>query len=141
MTLPTDAKARKNVPLARGCLDYFPDALAAIAELSRIANEKHNPGQPMHWSREKSNDHADCAARHFLERGKWDTVDGQPVRHTTEATWRLLAILQLEIEEERAKAFREPVHDEPETKPIDAIRCHLCGAEKGTVMWSPDCRP
>ena len=28
MTLPTDAAARKAVPLASGCLDYFPDALA-----------------------------------------------------------------------------------------------------------------
>jgi hypothetical protein len=138
MSLPTDAKARKNVPLARGLLDYFPDACAAVAELSRIGNEQHNPGEPMHWAREKSTDHADCIIRHTMERGGRD-ADG--VRHTTKAAWRALALDQLEAERERAEQFREPVQDEPETKPIDAIRCHLCGAEKGTVMWSPDCRP
>jgi hypothetical protein len=138
MSLPTDAKARKNVPLARGLLDYFPDACAAVAELSRIGNEQHNPGEPMHWAREKSTDHADCIIRHTIDRG---TRDADGVRHTTKAAWRALALDQLEAERERAEQFREPVQDEPETKPIDAIRCYLCGAEKGTVMWSPDCRP
>jgi hypothetical protein len=109
--LPTDAKARKDIPLARGCLDYFPDALAAIAELSRLANEKHNPGQPMHWSKEKSSDHADCVMRHLADRGKWDEVEGTPVRHSTETAWRALALLQIEIEEDRAGQFSEPVHD------------------------------
>ena len=96
--LPTDSKKRKEIPLARGCLDYFPDALAAVAELSYIANEKHNPGEPMHWSKDKSTDHADCVARHLIERGKWDKVDGKPVRHSTQMAWRALAVLQTEIE-------------------------------------------
>ena len=95
MMLPTDAKARKDVPMARGLLDYFPDALAAVAELSRIGNDQHNPGQPMHWAREKSTDHADCAVRHLVDRGKLDT-DG--VRHSTKLAWRALALLQLELE-------------------------------------------
>ena len=34
MMLPTDSKARKGIPLARGCLDYFPDALVAVAGVS-----------------------------------------------------------------------------------------------------------
>jgi hypothetical protein len=95
MTLPTDAKQRKNVPMARGLLDYFPDACAAVAELSRIGNEQHQPGQPMHWAREKSTDHADCIVRHLIDRGTMDT-DG--VRHAAKVAWRALALLQLEIE-------------------------------------------
>jgi hypothetical protein len=110
MSLPTDAKARKNVPLARGLLDYFPDACAAVAELSRIGNEQHNPGEPMHWAREKSTDHADCIIRHTIDRG---TRDADGVRHTTKAAWRALALDQLEAERERAEQFREPVQDEP----------------------------
>ena len=93
--LPTDAKARKNVPIARGVLDYFPKAIAAVAELSRIGNDQHNPGQPMHWSREKSTDNADCIVRHLIERG---TVDTDGVRHSTKVAWRALALLQLELE-------------------------------------------
>lgn len=95
MPLPTDAKERKNVPMARGLLDYFPDALAAVAEVSRLGNEQHNPGQPLHWAREKSTDHADCIVRHLVDRGTLDT-DGQ--RHAAKIAWRALALLQTEIE-------------------------------------------
>jgi hypothetical protein len=94
-TLPTDAAARKAIPLASGCLDYFPDALIAIAELSRKGNDQHNPGQPLHWDRSKSGDEGDAAIRHFVERGKIDT-DG--VRHSTKYAWRALALLQKELE-------------------------------------------
>src|ERR1051326_7627540 len=47
LSLPTDAQARKALPIVRGVLDYFPDALLAVAEVSRIGNEQHNPGEPM----------------------------------------------------------------------------------------------
>lgn len=101
---PIDESARrKNQPVMRGCLDYFPDALLAVSELSRIANDKHNPGQPMHWSKGKSNDHADCCVRHLMARGKWDDTMAEPVRHSTSAAWRALANLQMEIELEREK--------------------------------------
>jgi hypothetical protein len=51
----------------------------------------------MHWSREKSGDHLDCAARHMLDVGKID-VDGE--RHTVKAAWRLMALAELELEDE-----------------------------------------
>lgn len=91
----TEAERRKGQPVARGVLDYFPDALLAVAELSRIGNEQHNPGQPMHWAKEKSTDHADCILRHLIDRGTMDT-DG--VSHTVKVAWRALALLQTEIE-------------------------------------------
>jgi len=94
--LPTDKQARKETPIASGCLDYFPDACAAVANLSWVGNEQHNPGQQMHWARGKSTDEADCLIRHFMERGTDDT-DGIP--HTVKVAWRALAMLQKELEE------------------------------------------
>lgn len=96
MTLPTDSKERKNAPMARGLLDYFPDALAAVARLSQKGNDKHNPGEPLHWSREKSNDHADCIVRHLAERGTVDAEDGD--LHDVKVAWRALAMLQIALE-------------------------------------------
>jgi hypothetical protein len=98
--LPTDSAARKRIPIVTGVLDYFPDAVAAVAEVSFVGNEKHNPGEPLHWSRGKSPDHADCIGRHLLERGTMDTVTG--VRHSAQLAWRALALLQIEIEDARA---------------------------------------
>jgi hypothetical protein len=66
-TLPTDSEERKNVPLYSGCLKYFPAALAGVARISKKGNDKHNPGQPMHHSRGKSADHADCILRHLAD--------------------------------------------------------------------------
>lgn len=94
-TLPTDAKARKAIPIATGVLDYFPKALAAVAECSRVGNEQHNPGQPLHWDRSKSGDESDALIRHFMERG---TVDSDGVRHSAKVAWRALALLEKELE-------------------------------------------
>lgn len=95
----TDKAARKALPLATGCLDYFPDALLAVAEVSRIGNEQHNPGEPLHWAKEKSTDEPDALLRHLIDRG---TIDVDGVRHSAKVAWRALAMLQREIEEERA---------------------------------------
>ncbi len=84
--------------MVRGLLDYFPDALAAVAHVSHVGNEQHNPGQPLHWDRSKSTDQADCIMRHLVERGKMD-VDG--LRHSAKLAWRALALLQIEIEKDK----------------------------------------
>lgn len=93
-----EAARRKGIPVASGFCDYFPDAIRAIAELSRIGNDQHNPGKLLHWDRSKSGDEADALMRHFLERG---TADADGVRHTTKVAWRALALLQKEIEEDQ----------------------------------------
>lgn len=98
-TIPTEPAERKKFPVASGVLDYFPDALVAVSQVSYLGNEQHNPGQPLHWARGKSMDQDDTIIRHFLERGGRDT-DGQ--RHSAKLAWRALALLQLEIEAERA---------------------------------------
>ncbi len=95
-TLPTTTAERKAIPLARGLLDYFPAALAAVAELSRAGNDKHNPGEELHHARGKSSDHADCILRHLVDRGTLDPEDG--LRHSTKVAWRALALLQQELE-------------------------------------------
>lgn len=95
---PLDRSNNKNFPLATGVLDYFPDALREVAYVSKVGNEQHNPGEPLHWAKEKSTDEADALVRHLLKRGTYDT-DG--VRHTAKVAWRALALLQREIEAER----------------------------------------
>jgi len=93
--LPSGAADRKTYPLATGCLDYFPKALAEIAHVSFVSNEQHNPGTPVHWDRSKSGDESDALLRHFVERGKLDS-DG--LRHTAKVAWRALALLEKELE-------------------------------------------
>jgi len=106
--LPSDAAERKAIPLATGVLDYFPNALIEVAKVSHIGNQQHNPGQPLHWSRDKSTDFADTIIRHFLERGKLDS-DG--MRHSAKLAWRALAMLQVELEAEGAPLSRGSSHD------------------------------
>ena len=105
MTLPTDPAERKAVPVFSGCLRYFPRALAEVASLSRAANEQHNPGEPLHWSRDKSADHHDALTRHLLEAGAIDT-DG--MRHSAKVAWRALAALELELEAASAPPQYDP---------------------------------
>lgn len=120
-----ERQSRKNKPLCTGCLDYFPDALLAVAELSRIGNEQHNPGEPLHWAKEKSTDEPDALIRHLIDRGTLDT-DG--VRHSAKVAWRALALLQREIDAERATV----------EKPDDLrVEVHLDRGEFAAQQWYP----
>ncbi len=100
------AAERKARPLVTGVLDYFPDALLEVAFCSKLGNDQHNPGQPLHWAKEKSTDEADALGRHILDRG---TRDSDGVRHSAKAAWRALANLQREIDAERLEAERQAV--------------------------------
>ena len=93
MILSSDSAERKSMPITTGVLDYFPLALAAVARLSKKGNDKHNPGQPLHWSRNKSQDQADCIARHLIDRGTIDPDSGE--YHEVGLAWRALALLEL----------------------------------------------
>lgn len=84
--LPHDSAERKTIPLYSVLFGYFPDAMVALAKHSYESNEKHNPGEDLHWSRGKSDDHADAAMRHLVE--------GDHVG----LLWRAAALLQLELE-------------------------------------------
>lgn len=84
------SEQRKEYPIVTGFLDYFPDATAMVAYVSFKGNQKHNPGQALHWSRGKSSDHEDCLGRHTIER---DTVEDD-VLHAANRAWRAMAALQ-----------------------------------------------
>lgn len=99
MSSGTDlAKWRKERPVYSGVLRYFPDALLEVAYCSFRGNEQHNPGEPLHWAKEKSTDEQDCIIRHLIDAG---TLDSDGVRHSAKVAWRALAALQREIEAEK----------------------------------------
>lgn len=95
-----DAQSRKETPVFSGVLNYFPDAIKAVAQCSFIGNEQHNPGTPLHWDRAKSGDEKDALVRHLLDAG---TIDSDGIRHSAKVAWRALANLQKEIENENKK--------------------------------------
>jgi len=98
-SMPVDKATRKGIPIATGFIDYFPDAVVAVARLSQIGNDQHNKGERLHWAREKSGDESDALMRHFVERG---TIDDDGVRHSAKVAWRAMALLQKEIENSRS---------------------------------------
>lgn len=123
-SLPDDSEARNAIPMADGLLYYFPNALAAVAEVSRIGNEKHNPGEPMHWSRWKSTDHANKILRHLVDAGK---IAGDGVRHSAYMAWRALALLQEELEREEGAPLprnARKLDPAPAPKQTEAIISH-----------------
>lgn len=108
MKLPTDSIERKNTPIYSGCIAYFPLALAAVARLSKRGNDKHNPGEPLHWAREKSTDHKDCIARHLVDIDVYDE-ELQEYDEAAAVAWRALAYLQL-LEEQRLTTKLKALH-------------------------------
>lgn len=107
MSLPTDDKARKALPIFRGPISYFPDALLELARVCKAGNDQHNPGEPLHWAREKSVEQMDTAMRHMMDHGTGNPVDVDNTYHLAKAAWRLLAELQLTIEEREGRITRD----------------------------------
>jgi hypothetical protein len=102
--LTCDAQERKRTPIFSGVLKYFPLALAAVARVSWTGNEQHNPGEPLHWAREKSTDQLDAALRHLTDyaAGTRYDEDGEP--HLAKVLWRIAAQLQLDEEERHERS-------------------------------------
>lgn len=96
LTLPIDSQARKQIPLLSGCLRYFPAALAGVAKHSLESNEKHNPGEPLHWSRDKSADHGEAFLRHLVDLQDHLKAgdDCEALRDVNAICWRALALSQ-----------------------------------------------
>jgi hypothetical protein len=115
--LPTNAQDRKDTPIFTGVLLYFPDALAEVARCSKVGNDQHNPGEPLHWAKEKSTDEGDALVRHQLDAGKVDT-DG--IRHSAKVAWRALAQLQRELEAELKAKVRADLDEA-------MAQAHTCG--------------
>ena len=81
---------RNQFPMWDGLLAYFPSALAGVARVSMLGNDKHNPGLPIHHDRSKSRDHRNKILRHLID-GDYD-----------ELAWRALALSQEEHEKRGA---------------------------------------
>lgn len=98
---------RKEMPVWSILSQYFPDAFAALARHSKKANDKHNPGEPLHWARNKSSDHLECAVRHLMTPDEIDKDTGEI--ELVGALWRCAAALQLREEARLKKAGIKPL--------------------------------
>lgn len=103
LTLPTDSAERKNYPMLSGLLNYFPAALAGAANTSKLGNDKHNPGEPLHHARGKSMDHGDCIIRHLMDTenlkasfkaGNSSAKQSDILLEANQLVWRALAYSQ-----------------------------------------------
>lgn len=93
--LPDDG-TREDFPLYDGLFAYFPAALCEVARWSVVGNRKHNPGEPLHWAREKSTDHENKIMRHLLD-ARAEDKDG--FVEAVALAWRALALCQTILEE------------------------------------------
>jgi hypothetical protein len=84
-------------PIARGCLHYFPRALAAVANVSAVGARKYAwdgwrtvPDGPTRY--------ADAQARHELAIGRGEAVDAETqCLHLAHVAWNALARLELAL--------------------------------------------
>jgi hypothetical protein len=103
MSLPTGYDERKALPIVDGVLSYFPDALLAVAAVSATGAKQHQIDGPLRWDRTKSMDQFNTAVRHIMDHQCFGIAfDTDGTRHLAKAAWRILAALQLAIEEEGA---------------------------------------
>lgn len=91
-----DDDKREQYPLYDGLMAYFPAALCEVARWSIVGNNKHNPGQQLHWAREKSTDHENKILRHLLDARQ---VDKDGFVEAVALAWRALALCQTILEE------------------------------------------
>lgn len=92
---PLTSAQRKAAPVYRGFVCYFPDAIMAVAAVSKIGNDKHNPGQELHWAKGKSQDEPDCELRHMIDNAKNPGgTDEAGVLDIASKAWRAMADLQ-----------------------------------------------
>ncbi len=87
------AQARKNIPVYSGFVKYFPNAMKEVAVCSRIANEQHHAGKPLHWDMNKSTDELDALMRHLVDHTT-NPIDDDGIRHITKVAWRAMAMLE-----------------------------------------------
>ena len=87
------AQERKKIPVYSGFVKYFPNAMKEVAVCSRIANEQHHAGKPLHWDMDKSTDELDAMMRHLIDHSS-EPIDDDGIRHITKVAWRAMAMLE-----------------------------------------------
>jgi hypothetical protein len=92
-SLPDNAEERKRIPIYTGFINYFPDAIVAVAGHSYVGGLQHGQTpDTLHWDRSKSTDELDALMRHIVEED-WVAV-----------AWRAMANLQKQLEKEHQSA-------------------------------------
>lgn len=89
--LPDDDAQRKDYPLFDGLFAYFPNTLCEVARWSKAGNEQHNPGEELHWAKDKSTDHKNKIMRHLLDA---EQVNSQGFYEAVGMAWRALALCE-----------------------------------------------
>lgn len=97
------AEERKGIPAYSGFIKYFPRAILSVARLSQVANEQHNPGEPLHWAKEKSTDEPDAMIRHLIDDALGQEIDSDGQMHLTKVAWRAMANLERRLEQKESK--------------------------------------
>jgi len=87
--ISNDPQVRKNIPIYRGFIEYFPDAIVEVTKLSVKGSDQHHSDKGLHWDKSKSSDELDCLMRHLIEK---DYVA---------VAWRAMANLQRKLEQEK----------------------------------------
>lgn len=128
------AQERKDHPIFTGVLKYFPNALLEVAHLSKVGNDQHNPGEPLHWAMEKSTDEGDALVRHQLDAGTRDK-DGE--RHSAKVAWRALAQLEREILKEKADKMAVKFATQRAMRQKDDLNSEFMGTSQSPVQFDP----
>ncbi len=86
---------RKETPVFRGVLQYFPKAIKYVSKVSLAGNEQHHPDKELHWDKNKSTDETDALTRHLIDMGVDGTkLDDDGILHSGKVAWRALANLE-----------------------------------------------
>ncbi len=93
--LPTDSAVRKTIPIYRGFIKPFGEAMAAVAQLTAVATKQHHPDGGVWWDKSKSIDELDALLRHMVDDAS-DPLsrDAEGVLHAVKIGWRAMANLQ-----------------------------------------------
>jgi hypothetical protein len=97
-------KASK-VPAWQGVVAYFPNALLAVAAISKMGAEKHNGGiLPTKWRDYPAEVYADALARHLFDESKGYYDSESAMLHAGHLAWNALARLEKLLENIPLKA-------------------------------------
>lgn len=121
-----DYAARKNIPVFNFLTRYFPKALVEVTKVCVAGNVQHNPElapTDINWTRHKSADQLNTALRHMIDHATSGPIDAEPPEvlaiidaagetggtyHLAKAAWRILAELELTIEERERQRLQAP---------------------------------
>lgn len=150
--IPQGDQERKDAPMFRGLLGYFPAALFEVAAHSLDSDRKHN-GESTDgptWARGKSADHEDAIIRHVIDAGprrskversghggpppKGSSARDERRYHLRCIAWRALALLQEDCEADGAEPGVSSRFPETVQRKVDALLDRLVAEVNSTYL-------